>query len=180
MAKEIDAIGRYKQQYLSQAHKYAWDFFYQGWNMYQFTLNVVIHAPVSFVYSAFHEPEYLSEWFAPGDCRVSQVMNSFREGGKYRIKMLEPSGGEMGLVGEYITIMKNQKLEFSWAWEDNAEETVMTNVAIGFEQQTNDQVNVTIIHGGFSNQQECDQHQYGWMSCLQKLAQFTDTHAQIN
>lgn len=148
--------------------------------MYQFTLDVSLRAPLAFLYAAFHEPEYLGEWFAPGNCRVSQVMNSFREGGKYRIRMLEPSGVEMGLIGEYITILENEKLVFSWGWEDNLEESVMTNVTISFVEQTKELVNVTIIHSGFSNQQECDQHKYGWMSCLEKLAQFSDTHAKIN
>lgn len=148
--------------------------------MYQFTLNVSLHGPLSFVYAAFHEPEYLSEWFAPGNCAVSQLMNSFREGGKYRVKMLEPSGAEMSLTGEYIKILTDEKLVFSWAWEDNDEETVMTSVDIAFEENGSKDVQLTLIHSGFSNQQECDQHQYGWMSCLEKLAVLVDKQTSFN
>lgn len=148
--------------------------------MFQFTLNVSLHAPLSFLFAAFHEPEYLSEWFAPGNCVVSQIMSSFKEGGKYRIKMLEPNGAEMALVGEYVNILTDEKLVFSWAWEDTLEETVMTSVDISFFETSPNEVALTLIHSGFSNQQECDQHQYAWMSCLEKLAVLADKHVAFN
>ena len=148
--------------------------------MFQFTLNVSLHAPISFLFAAFHEPEYLSEWFAPGNCKVSQIMSSFTEGGRYRIKMLEPSGVEMALTGEYVTILANEKLVFSWAWEDGVEETVMSSVDVSFEETSEGEVALTLIHSGFSNQQECDQHQYAWMSCLEKLAVLADKQVAFN
>ena len=148
--------------------------------MFQFTLNVSLHAPLSFLFAAFHEPEYLSEWFAPGNCTVSQIMSSFNEGGRYRIKMLEPNGDEIALTGEYVTILANEKLVFSWAWEDGVEETVMSAVDITFEETSDGEVALTLIHSGFSNQQECDQHQYAWMSCLEKLAVLADKQVAFN
>jgi len=148
--------------------------------MFQFTLNVSLHAPISFLFAAFHEPEYLSEWFAPGNCKVSQIMSSFKEGGRYRIKLLEPNGVEIALTGEYVTILANEKLVFSWAWEDGVEETVMSSVEILFEETSEGEVALTLIHSGFSNQQECDQHQYAWMSCLEKLAVLADKQVAFN
>ena len=67
--------------------------------MHQFTIDVTLDGSLPFIYAAFHEPEYLSEWFAPGDCSVTQVMSDFKEGGRYRIKMLEPHGTEVSLTG---------------------------------------------------------------------------------
>jgi len=148
--------------------------------MFQFTLNVSLHAPISFLFAAFHEPEYLSEWFAPGNCKVSQIMSSFKEGGRYRIKLLEPNGVEIALTGEYVTILANEKLVFSWAWEDGVEETVMSSVEILFEETREREVALTLIHSGFNNQEECDQHQYAWMSCLEKLAVLADKQVAFN
>lgn len=138
--------------------------------MHEFKIDVTLDASLPFVFAAFHEPEYLSEWFAPGGCAVTQVMSDFNEGGRYRIKMMDPSGIEMSLTGEYVTILANEQLSFSWAWEDDMEESVMTSVDIHFEKTEEGNVRLVLIQQGFVNKQECDQHNYAWMSCLEKLA----------
>ena len=138
--------------------------------MHEFKIDVTLDASLPFVFAAFHEPEYLSEWFAPGDCSVTQIMSDFKEGGRYRIKMMGPSGIEMSLTGEYVTILANEQLSFSWAWEDDMEESVMTSVDIHFEKTEEGNVRLVLIQQGFLNKQECDQHNYAWMSCLEKLA----------
>ncbi|AFT96553.1 MULTISPECIES: SRPBCC domain-containing protein [Alteromonas] len=138
--------------------------------MHEFKIDVTLDASLPFVFAAFHEPEYLSEWFAPGDCSVTQIMSDFKEGGRYRIKMMDPSGIEMSLTGEYVTILANEQLSFSWAWEDDMEESVMTSVDIHFEKTEERNVRLVLIQQGFLNKQECDQHNYAWMSCLEKLA----------
>lgn len=138
--------------------------------MHEFKIDVTLDASLPFVFAAFHEPEYLSEWFAPGDSSVTQIMSDFKEGGRYRIKMMDPSGIEMSLTGEYVTILANEQLSFSWAWEDDMEESVMTSVDIHFEKTEERNVRLVLIQQGFLNKQECDQHNYAWMSCLEKLA----------
>ena len=138
--------------------------------MHELKIDVTLDASLPFVFAAFHEPEYLSEWFAPGDCSVTQIMSDFKEGGRYRIKMMEPSGIEMSLTGEYVTILANEQLSFSWAWEDDIEESVMTSVDIHFEKTEENNARLVLIQQGFLNKQECDQHNHAWMSCLEKLA----------
>ena len=138
--------------------------------MHEFKIDVTLDASLPFIFAAFHEPEYLLEWFAPGDCSVTQIMSDFKEGGRYRIKMMDPSGIEMSLTGEYVTILANEQLSFSWAWEDDMEESVMTSVDIHFEKTEENNVRIVLIQQGFVNKQECDQHNYAWMSCLEKLA----------
>ncbi len=138
--------------------------------MHEFKIDVTLDASLPFIFAAFHEPEYLSEWFAPGDCSVTQIMSDFKEGGRYRIKMMDPNGIEMSLAGEYVKILANEQLSFSWAWEDDMEESVMTSVDIHFEKTEEDNVRLVLIQQGFLNKQECDQHNFAWMSCLEKLA----------
>ena len=138
--------------------------------MHEFKIDVTLDASLPFIFAAFHEPEYLSEWFAPGDCLVTQIMSDFREGGRYRIKIMDPSGIEMSLTGEYVKILANEQLSFSWAWEDDMEESVMTSVDIHFEKTDEENVRLVLMQQGFLNKQECDQHNFAWMSCLEKLA----------
>ncbi|MEQ3638557.1 MAG: SRPBCC domain-containing protein [Alteromonas sp.] len=138
--------------------------------MHQFTIDVTFNASLPFIYASFHEVEYLSQWFAPGSCSVTQVMNDFKEGGRYRIKMMEPNGVEMSLTGEYVTLLANEQLVFSWAWEDDLEDSVITSVNIHFNEVEEGHVNVVLEQSGFVNKEECQQHEYAWMSCLEKLA----------
>ena len=148
--------------------------------MHQFKIDVTLDASLPFVFAAFHEPEYLSEWFAPGNCVVSQIMSDFKESGRYRIKMMEPSGVEMSLTGEYITILPNEQLAFSWAWEDDLEDSVMTSVDIHFEKTEEGYVRLVLVQSGFANKEECDQHNYAWMSCLEKLAVLASQKQSFN
>jgi len=57
---------------------------------------------------------------------------------------------------------------------------VMTSVDITFEQTEPDVVRMVLTHAGFSTQEECDQHQHGWLSCLEKLAALADKQKQLN
>lgn len=138
--------------------------------MYHFTLNVTFHASPTHIFDAFHKPELLIQWFAPGNVQVSQIMSNFTEGGRYRIQMTEPNGQQYTLTGEYTKILANEKLVMSWAWEDNDEESIMTMVDIEFESQDDSTTQLTLVHSGFMNEQERDQHQQGWMACFEKLA----------
>ncbi|WP_420933763.1 SRPBCC family protein [Alteromonas sp. A081] len=148
--------------------------------MHQFTIDVTFTAPLSFIYASFHEVEYLSQWFAPGNCSVTQVMNDFKEGGRYRIKMMEPNGVEMSLTGEYVTILTDEQLAFSWAWEDNLDESHITSVNLHFKEVEPDRINVVLMQSGFVNKEECNQHEYAWMSCLEKLAVLADRQKALN
>ena len=148
--------------------------------MHQFKIDVTLDASLPFVFAAFHEPEYLSEWFAPGDCVVTQIMSDFKEGGRYRIKLMEPSGVEMSLTGEYTTILANEQLTFSWAWEDNLEDSVMTSVDIHFEKTEEGYARLVLVQSGFANKDECQQHNHAWMSCLEKLAVLANQKTGFN
>ncbi|WP_075609997.1 SRPBCC family protein [Alteromonas pelagimontana] len=138
--------------------------------MFDFSLSATLAMPVTHLFEAFHKTELLVQWFAPGNIIITQVMSNFEEAGRYRITMQEPSGVQYVLTGEYSTIRPNESLMFSWAWEDNQEESVMTSVNVSFEEVDAHTSHLTLIHSGFSNEQERDQHQQGWVACLEKLS----------
>lgn len=145
--------------------------------MYHFTLNATFHAPLTPIFDAFHKPDALMAWFAPGEAKVTQAVSNFEEGGRYRIVLEEPSGQEYSLTGQYTLIVPNEHLAFSWAWEDNEEESIMTAVDIVFEAENADTTTIALTHTGFMNEHERDQHQNGWMSCLEQLATLPLTDA---
>ncbi|RDV28973.1 SRPBCC domain-containing protein [Alteromonas aestuariivivens] len=139
--------------------------------MYHFTLKATFPFSVTHLFDAFHKPDLLMQWFAPGDVQITQVMSNFAEGGRYRVSMMEPSGDSYSLTGQFATILANEELVFSWAWEDNREESVITSVDIKFEALGPNLSSVHLLHSGFMNKTERDQHQLGWVDCLEKLSQ---------
>ena len=138
--------------------------------MYQLSLSVSLNALANSVFDAFALPEKFIAWFAPGNTCVTQVMSSFQVGGKYNLVMQEPNGQQNQLIGEYLTIEQDRHLRFSWAWADNREETVITEVDIRFISQQNQTTEMVLTHAGFATEAERDQHQQAWIDCLQKLS----------
>lgn len=138
--------------------------------MSQLSLTITLNASPSEVFSAFSLPNKLIKWFAPGDAVVTQVMSNFVVGGKYSLVMQEPSGQTFHLIGEYLMIEENQHLRYSWAWADTQEHTVMTEVDVVMVELDNHTTQMTLTHSGFANNEEQEQHQQGWISCLEKLS----------
>ncbi|WP_100643851.1 SRPBCC family protein [Alteromonas facilis] len=138
--------------------------------MSQLSLTITLHAPVEKVFAAFSQPEQLVQWFAPGDAVVVQVMSSFTEGGKYTLTMQESSGQQFQLIGQYMQIEENAHLRYSWAWADTLEDTLITEVDVVFVEADPNTTSLTLTHSGFVNDAERDQHQHGWIDCLEKLS----------
>jgi uncharacterized protein YndB with AHSA1/START domain len=138
--------------------------------VYSFTLNTTFSLPTPQLFKAFHKTDYLILWFAPGQSRITQVMSSFTKNGRYRMRFQEVNGEEYSLLGEYMEILEDQNLQFSWAWEDTLEQSIITLVDIKFNALDSHTTTISLTHSGFANQAECDQHQLGWISCLEKLS----------
>lgn len=111
---------------------------------------------------------------------VSQVMSDFKEGGKYRIKIQTPSGEESTLEGEYIQILTNEKLVYSWRRENSIASALMSTVTVMFEEYTSKDVKITLEQIGLSNEDLCQQQQHAWMSCLKKLAIFSQGYSNTH
>lgn len=144
--------------------------------MSQLSLSISLNAKPSDVFLAFTLPDKLVEWFAPGDSVVAQVMSDFTVGGKYSLVMQQPSGQQFQLIGEYLLIEQDQHLRYSWAWADNEEDSLITQVDVVFVAEGPQTTQMTLTHSGFANDQERDQHQQGWIACLEKLSRLSLSH----
>ena len=138
--------------------------------MYQLELNVRFDASVEALFDAWHKPELLLQWFAPGDMLVTQAMSSFTEGGKYRISMQETHGEQYTVFGEYLKIEPLKTLKFSWHWLDSDE---ITQVDLDFRAINASTCELNLRHHGFLTETSRDLHQQGWIGCLEKLSVLT-------
>jgi len=144
--------------------------------MYDFTINGTLNAGLQDVYSAFHDPNVLVRWFAPGNLMVSQFMSNFTEGGNYRLILQSPDGFQQTIVGSYQSIVKNEQLCFTWRWEDTND---ITKVDIKFTCTNDTTTSIRLTQSGFKKEQDMLQQQYGWVASLEKLSLVTRGLAMV-
>lgn len=137
--------------------------------MMHVSLQAQFNAPVSNLFAAFYKPELLVQWFAPGDLMVAQVMADFREGGKLRLVIQDGSGAQHVLMAQYREISENQRLVFDWQWQGEQDASTVTLNFSGDDSSSS----LDLLHEGFKDQQECEEHQHLWMACLEKLSVIT-------
>lgn len=124
-------------------------------------------APREKVYAAWTNPALLSRWFGPP--RISDVRATcdLKVGGRYHIKMVEPSGEEHSVGGVYREIVPNERLVFTWAWGTTPERESLVTVAFDAEGA---ETLLTLTHEQFVDDAARDRHNEGWKQGLHKLS----------
>jgi uncharacterized protein YndB with AHSA1/START domain len=135
----------------------------------------VLDAPRALVFEAWTEPERIVQWFGPGGFTVASCEMNVRPGGAFRIRMRSPQGTDHSVQGVYRDVVAPERLVFSWAWE-NAEGKLghETLVTLTFAEQ-GERTKLTLHHALFESDTARDQHQSGWTSSLECLAEYLAT-----
>lgn len=133
--------------------------------MYELSINKRYKAPVERVFAVWSSVDQVKRWFAPGDMTVPDAHVDFRVGGTYRIVMQEPDGSQHIVGGVYREIVPNQRLCFTWRWEDSE---VTTEVEINFCAD-GEYTDFGMTHRQFVTAEARDRHTQGWEACLTKL-----------
>lgn len=135
----------------------------------------IINAPIERVFAAWTQPELLHKWWGAHESFSAPVAEvDLRVGGKYRLGMLEP-GKDAPYVchGVYQVIEPPTKLVFTWAWENTPDnlnfEPAETLVTVEFIDK-NGATEVTLTHERFPDAHMRDEHQGGWVGCLDSLS----------
>ena len=68
------------------------------------------------VFEAWTRPEIIQQWMGPGPVTVTRVPADAKVGGSYRIEM-DNAGTKYVTFGEYLEVVPNRKLVFTWGWE---------------------------------------------------------------
>ena len=119
------------------------------------------------VFDAWTEPEIMKQWFSPEGVTNPAIDVDLRVGGAYRVEMLTPDERRPVAVGTYQEITRPERLVFTWAWENEADEahTGQTRVTVEFLEH-GDETEVVVTHTGFANEEGCKGHEDGWGSSL--------------
>jgi uncharacterized protein YndB with AHSA1/START domain len=134
----------------------------------------VIRASRARVYEAWTNPEILKAWFGPAGMQCPNAQLDARDGGSYRIDMLNPSEGaaakgttHVSATGQYTKVVPDELLQFTWIPSMNPDEHTL--VTISFKDAPGG-TELTLVHEHFSSEASRDGHTNGWSGSFDKLA----------
>jgi uncharacterized protein YndB with AHSA1/START domain len=122
----------------------------------------LLPAPIERVWAALTRPETLPEWFWPARLEPKATADP-RPGGEYRIE-----GTGLAVSGRYLEADEPKRLVFTFRWDGEEAETVVTIDLASLGAQTE----LTLTHEGFDNEADRDNHITGWNDCLDRLAAY--------
>lgn len=131
------------------------------------TLNRRLKAPARLVYAAWTQPDKMMRWFCPADSEVLYAEASPKVGGKYRVIMRTPDGVKHVTSGEYIEVILDEKLVFTWGWD--SEPGIRSQVTVSLKE-TDGETELTLFHEQLPTTISRDGHLEGWTGALANLA----------
>jgi uncharacterized protein YndB with AHSA1/START domain len=139
-------------------------------------LSKIIKTPRSRAFAAWTEPRDLMHWFAPGAMQVESINVDLRVGGTFRWAMMGPSprtGQDMHIVftGEYLDVVADQLLRFSWQSEGNPQDRTVVTVAFNDVEGGTE---VSLTQERISTAEVYNRNKMGWGSMLDKLVSLCD------
>ena len=129
--------------------------------MTELTMNRTLAVPAERVWRALTDPAALAAWFWPQRFAPTAKVD-LRVGGRYRID--GPAVG-MAVSGEYVTVEPPSKLAFTWRWDGEPDETLVTIELIPVGAGTE----LALRHERFTDDATRDNHAQGWHDCLDRL-----------
>ncbi len=123
-------------------------------------------APPERVFDAWLSKSW-GEWAGPRGVTGEVVLMEAKIGGRYRMNMHIPGGKTLSVSGVYREILRPTKLVFTWKWETEENETLVT---LAFRATETGTV-MTVRHQGFAQVEERESHHNGWNGTLDRLAE---------
>jgi uncharacterized protein YndB with AHSA1/START domain len=134
-------------------------------------LRRTIAAPRDRVFRAWTDAKELALWFHPTVEHTTLITRmDLKVGGNYSLEMHHKGGAVHKLSGTYRLIKPPEKLSFTWRWDSDppGQETL---VALEFQELGNG-TEMILAHGQFPNAETREQHNHGWIGCLDQLQSY--------
>jgi len=129
----------------------------------------VIAASPERLFEAWTTPAQLLAWWGPAGVRCTSAEVDARIGGSYRIANELPDGRVITISGEFLVVTPPTELVYTWHVEPG--ESGNERVTVQFVSR-GAATEVVITHEHIASQPTRDEHETGWLGCLDGLAAF--------
>lgn len=134
--------------------------------MSEIRIRRLIAAPRAEVWRALTDESELADWFLPPEWEASASADA-RVGGRYELVSVS---SQMTLHGSYAAVEPEQRLVFTWRWNDDGDETLVTISLSDADGGTE----VEVLHERFRDEVSRENHVAGWTECLERLPAHLD------
>src|SRR4030095_1974491 len=133
------------------------------------TLRKAFNAPVKFIWDAWTQPEHIVQWWAPKGMKIKVIEHDFRVGGKWKYSMPMPDGNEFISDGEYLEIVKFEKIVTTANFKPMTEGVEIHALFEADGDKTNFTFSVVHPTEEYCKQQEKMGFYNGWGSAFDRL-----------
>ncbi|MDR7268695.1 uncharacterized protein YndB with AHSA1/START domain [Pelomonas saccharophila] len=109
----------------------------------------------------------------PGVSTEAEI--DLRVGGRYRIVSQLPDGERHDVSGEYLEVLPQRRLVFSWAWRSTPER--VSRISIDFIARDGGTA-LLFVHDRFFDDQARANHERGWQPAFAQLDAFLQPQIQ--
>ena len=127
-----------------------------------------IRARPSIVFDALTTQEGIIGWWGPDAGPVLLVETDARVGGRFRVRFRMLDGTEHESSGEYLEVVKSERLSMSWRWTGGAEDPGESLVEIRLRAVA-EGTELTLTHSRLHYEVSRRSHEEGWTGALDKL-----------
>jgi uncharacterized protein YndB with AHSA1/START domain len=131
------------------------------------TLVRQIAARPSIVFDALTTVEGIACWWVPDAGPVLLAQVDLRVGGRFRVRFRMLDGSEHESTGEYLEVVKPERLAMSWRWE-GAEDPGESRIEIDLRAIAGG-TELTFTHARLHDEESRRGHERGWNGALDKL-----------
>ncbi len=139
------------------------------------TLKRTLRAPLKLVWEAWTQPEHIALWWGPKGMDTKVVEHDFRVGGKWKYTMEMPDGNEFISEGEYLVIVKLEKIFSSANFKPMTEGVEIQALFEENGDKTDFTFNVVHPTVEYCKQQEEMGFMNGWGSVFDGLETYLNT-----
>lgn len=124
-------------------------------------------APAERVFDAWTSPEVMRRWLHPGpDWATPEAEVDLRVGGRIRVVMRRPEGGESSSGGEFTMIDRPRRLVMTWTFSDDPSNEQLLDISFS---EAGGSTTVRLVNTGIEGARRRDGQDWGWRGCLDQL-----------
>jgi uncharacterized protein YndB with AHSA1/START domain len=136
--------------------------------MTSLTLVRRIRAPPAVVFDVVTTAEGIAQWWGPDTGPVLLSESDPRVGGRYRLRFLMLDGTEHESSGEFLELVRPERVVMTWRWRGGVEDPGESRLEIKL-RPIPEGTELVFTHAQLHDEETRRSHEAGWTGSLDKL-----------